>query len=67
MTPKQRLLEQAARIADERAVRCRRAAELAAERYPDEPHLATSERCAQSEAEHIARQIRALMAGRVIL
>ncbi len=53
-----RLLEHCAEIADERAVVC---AEAVARYMTDkEEGMATTERCAQREAEYIACQIRAL-------
>ena len=46
-------------IAHDRSVICQRAAKMYANQKPDEPHLAASERCAQMEADYIAREIRA--------
>jgi hypothetical protein len=47
-------------IAHDRTIACQAAVKRYEKKYPDDPYWARSERCAQSEADYIAREIRAL-------
>jgi len=47
-------------IAHDRSIACQAAVKRYEKKYPDDPYWARSERCAQSEADYIAREIRAL-------
>lgn len=49
-------------IAHDRSIACQKAVKRYEKEKPNDPYWAASERCAQQEADHIAREIRGLAA-----